>query len=106
MKFRALISPITLFSFLSCVCQVKTVSLSPVKHHNKIDEIENVGQIQALIKSIDKRYTNFKIIDPTASTDIDCKKYFDSLRVKTYTKADFDNNGYTDLLVIGQWSDP
>ncbi len=106
MKFRVLILLITMFSFFTCLSQAKTDILSPTKHHNKIDDIENAKQIQALLKSIDKRYSDFKVIDPSASTDKNCNFFFDSLKIKSYTKADFDNNGYTDILVIGQWSHP
>lgn len=95
-----------MLSFFTCFSQVKTDTLSPVKHRNKIDDLENAKQIQALLKSIDKHYSDFKIIDTSAYTDKVCKFFFDSLKIKTFTKADFDNNGYTDILVVGQWSDP
>lgn len=105
MKFRLLISLTIIFSFLTCFAQTKTDSLEPAKHHNKIDDIETVGQIQKLLKSIDKRYADFKV-DQTTSTDKNCKRVYDSLKVKPYTKADFDNNGYTDLIVVGKLNDP
>lgn len=106
MKFGATILLLTMLSFFTCFGQVKTDILSSAKHHNKIDDLENAKQIQALLKSIDKRYADFKVIDTTAYTDKVCKFFFDSLKIKTFTKADFDNNGYTDILVVGQWSDP
>jgi hypothetical protein len=106
MKFRATILIITIFSFSTCFSQVKSDSINSTKHHNKIDDLENPKEIQALLKSIDKRYSNFKIIDLSLSTDKICKFYYDSLKLKTFTKADFDNNGYTDILVIGEFNYP
>lgn len=106
MKIRLLILLTTIFSFLTCLAQTNTGRPGPTKHHNKIDDIKTVGQVQKLLKSIDKHYADFKVIDPTTSTDKNCKRVFDSLKIKPYTKADFDNNGYTDLIVVGQWSDP
>ena len=105
---RKKIFTIASVTLLLVACQTKTQkdSLKPIKHPNKIDKIETVNQIQRLLKSIDKRYADFKVIDPTKSTDKNCKRIFDSLNIAPFTKADFDNNGYTDLLVIGDWGDP
>ena len=90
------------------MCQGQTTlnSSKTIRHHNKIDEITNIKQIQSLIKSIDKEYSNFKIDDTLIYSDKDCKRLCDSLKIKTFTKADLDNNGYTDLIVIGEWNDP
>jgi hypothetical protein len=82
--------------------QAKTDTSVYVKYHDKIDDIQNVHQIELLLKSIDKDYSNFKITDLSASSDEDCKRIYDSLHIQQYSKSDFDKNGYTDLLVIGE----
>lgn len=102
MQIRVLFLIFTLFSFYSAFSQGKIDSLIPTKHHNKIDEIKSEKQIVPLLKSIDKRYTDFKIINPSQITKKDFRFLFDSLKVKPFTKADFDNNGSTDILVIGE----
>lgn len=76
---------------------------------NKIDSINTATQIKELILKIDKRYSDFKIRQSleyeSRFATINCKKISDSLQVKPWQKADFDNNGLTDILVIGTWSD-
>jgi hypothetical protein len=82
------------------------VSCNGLKHHNKLDDITNTKEIERLVSSINSNYSNFKINPQLKFTDKDCQKLYDSLKLEPFTKADFDNNGYTDLLVIGHWSNP
>ena len=58
-------------------------------------------QLKKLLQSIDKRYSYFQIDDTLQYQDKYIQRIIDSLQIKPLTKADFDNNGYTDLLVIG-----
>lgn len=86
--------------FLSCKSQIidnnKTV----------IDSIENENQIDELILSIGE-FKNFKIINISDfrnkdSNETPCRIIGDSLKIeKSFYKADFDLNGFTDILVSG-----
>ena len=76
---------------------------------SKVDSLITSLQVEDYIHSIDTNYKHFKLqaIDQLKSSFPDnedsisrelAKKYKID---KTFYKADFDNNGYTDLLVIG-----
>ncbi len=71
-------------------------------NHNRIDKIDSIDQIYQLINSVDNNFSHFKINETLKFNDINCQKLSDSLKLKPYFKADFDNNGFTDLLVIGK----
>ncbi|PKB15264.1 hypothetical protein CLU82_0328 [Flavobacterium sp. 5] len=72
---------------------------------NYIDSIQNTKQITDLISKIDNRYKEFKPNDSLEFADKKCQNLSDSLKVQPWTKTDFDNNGLTDILVIGNWND-
>ncbi|MDI1255441.1 MAG: DUF6438 domain-containing protein [Flavobacterium sp.] len=96
-----------LFSLLSCKGQNK-------KHvivKTKIDSLESNVEVEKFITSIDTSIKNFKIQkitdfkDRFSKSDF-CKSKADSLNIdKSFYKADFDNNGYNDLLVIIDYYD-
>lgn len=72
---------------------------------NYIDSIQNAKQITDLLLTIDSSYKEFKLKDKLQFRDKKCQKLSDSLKVLPWTKADFDNNGLTDILVVGKWYD-
>lgn len=72
---------------------------------NYIDSIQNVKQITDLILRVNDGYKEFKINDKLQFSGKKCQNLRDSLKVQPWTKADFDNNGLTDILVIGNWND-
>lgn len=78
----------------------------PIKRTNIIDSIRTAQQIEKLILRIDKRFGDFKVNNKLTFSKKECQHLSDSLKVKPWTKADFDGNGLTDLLVVGSWSDP
>ncbi|RYZ27969.1 MAG: hypothetical protein EOO10_11065 [Chitinophagaceae bacterium] len=71
-----------------------------------IDSIQTAQQIQKLILRADKRFDGFKVNATLKFSEKECQNLSDSLKIKPWTKADFDCNGLTDLLVVGSWSDP
>ena len=73
---------------------------------NYIDSIQNAKQITDLLLTIDSSYKEFKLKEKLRFSDKKCQKVSDSLNVKSWTKADFDNNGLTDILVVGKWYIP
>ena len=87
-------------------CNAQTSIRQNIKE-NYIDSITSAKQIESLITKINKRYSDFKVnetlIYPGDYSNIDCKKISDSLNVKPWQKGDFDNNGLTDILIIGNW---
>lgn len=113
---------ITILSFANCKGQttdstalvgVETENYG-AKHHNKLDDINSAKEIKTILTSISKDYSTFKINSSLIFhdryrgwSDKECQYFSDSLKIKPWTKCDFDGNGYTDLLVVGNWySDP
>ena len=100
---------------LSCKGQPGNSAISEsrsniVKHHNKLDDINSAAEIEAILAAICKSCTNFKVNSTLTfkegfgtRPDKTGQHIADSLQVKAWTKMDFDGNGYTDLLVIGNW---
>ena len=100
-KLRFLFLVAALLFFFRTNAQNITDLAPTVTHSNKIDKITSAKEIEHLLKSIDRRFTGFKV-NTLKWNDKDYQKLCDSLQVKPFEKADFDNNGYTDLLVIGE----
>ncbi len=71
---------------------------------NYIDSIQTSQQIEELITKLDNRYKKFKVNNELKFHDERCQNYADSLQIKPWSIADFDNNGLNDLLVIGTYS--
>ncbi|HYG14283.1 MAG TPA: DUF6438 domain-containing protein [Bacteroidia bacterium] len=67
---------------------------------NKIKFIETSEQVLELLKSIDSnKFRNYSIEDTLKYRDKLSKRIYDSLGLKLWYKADFDGNGYLDLLI-------
>jgi hypothetical protein len=101
-KVRFLFLLAALLYFLKTDAQNLANTPPTVKHANKIDKITSAKEIEHLLKSIDKDYARFKV-NALKWNDKSYQKLCDSLNVQSFTKADFDNNGYTDMLVIGEY---
>ncbi len=82
-------------------CRVQ-VSPSQVKKYNFIDSIQTAQQIEELIKKIDVRYKYFDVNIDLKFPSERCQKLSDSLKIEPWSIVDFDNNGLSDLLVVGQ----
>ena len=76
---------------------------STKKNHNKIDEITSSKEIEDLLKYLNPAFSTFHVNDSLKFLNVDCKRLSDSLHCAPWFKADLDNNGYTDLVVIGGW---
>ena len=81
------------------------------KFLSRIDSLNSKEDVETLIHSFDKDYQKFKL-KPISEFESDdntkgfCKKIADSLYIKkSFYRADFDNNGFTDLLTIGDYYD-
>jgi Domain of unknown function (DUF6438) len=99
-----------LIIFLTLFQSCKGQSDNAVLHKpNLIDSIKTANQLSNLISKIDYRYKDFKINEDlkfeNRYSGKNYKKIADSLKVQPWTKADFDNNGLTDILIIGTWTD-
>lgn len=70
---------------------------------NYIDSIQETKQITDLISNIDDYYQKLKIGESVTFNEKKCQQISDSLKVQSFTKVDFDQNGLTDLLVVGAW---
>jgi hypothetical protein len=88
-----------------CVCAQLTLGQKGV---SKIDRVHSAADVETIIHALDKRYEKFTC-KPIAACKRnfgdrdDYKKIADSLGItQPFYKADFDQNGYTDLLAIGE----
>ncbi len=78
---------------------------------SKIDSFNNEKDVENLIHKLDEDYKEFKIkkirdFREEHGENKFCKQIADSLKIdNSFYMADFDNNGYTDLLVIGDYYD-
>ena len=74
---------------------------SGAKKPGKLDSISQPEQVEALVRSIEKRFASFRVNTALTFEEKNCFNLAYPSKVKPITKADFDKNGYTDLLVIG-----
>ena len=103
MKILFCISTIFFAPLIFCNAQIPTKSnSSSSKFHNKIDDIKTVYDIDRLLDSINKKQFEVFIVKETlAIKDKECREFAEKVEAKSWTKADFDNNGYTDILITG-----
>lgn len=93
---------------LICVCLLMTdFALSQegaktnAKGFSKLDSVSTAEEVEAVIGAIDKRYAQFRVLTALNFEEDYCKSLGDITHFKAVSKADFDKNGYTDLLVVG-----
>lgn len=93
---------------LICMCLYTSFSSfgqegisSGMAKHGKIDSVSQPEEVEALVHSIDKRYNSFRFNRILTFEDDNCFRLADLSKVKPIEKADFDKNGYTDMLVLG-----
>lgn len=96
-----------LFTILFTTCQV----VFGQKFLSKIDSLNSDADVEKLIHSFNETYRAFKLKPVSGfnfrfSSNGPCKEVADFLGItKSFYKADFDNNGYSDLLAIGDYYD-
>jgi hypothetical protein len=93
------------FTQQTCFAQINNY-IKTKKHLNYIDSIQNEKQIEDLLIKIDSNYRKFKVNSKLKFSDKICQKISDSLKIKPWTKSDFDNNGLTDILIVGEYYNP
>lgn len=106
MKYLLLL--ITLTLLISCKKEVPQFKRAP-HIASKVDELKNAHDVEWYIYERDTNYNSFQLQtlfeykdDNKFKQDSLVKLYAAKFNVdKSYYKEDFDNNGYTDLLVIG-----
>jgi len=88
-------------------CKNKTEYIKSKTVLSEIDNLKSKSEIENFIQKSDTNYRKFELknlqeFSRSNSNDSINKILANKLNVKTnFTKTDFDNNGYTDLLVIG-----
>src|SRR4051794_39219191 len=97
---RAFIFFMTLLFYALANAQVDTTIK---KAHNKIDELTTSTQIEGFLQSLNSEFYTFHVNDSLKFSDTNCKRLSDSLHCTAWFKADFDNNGNNDLVVVGGW---
>lgn len=93
------ISVVLLLELFCLVAQSQSTHLTKV--HNRIDSIHSAAEIKDLLVQIDSFDYRDIVISSYAKFRPLAQHLVDSLYIPLWGKADFDNNGYTDLLVIG-----
>src|SRR5690606_38777646 len=90
------------FSF----CKGQT-NIDASRQNNYIDSIQNAKEIESLIVKINPRFKEFEVNESMTFDDRYSGENYhqiaDSLNIQPWTKADFDHNGLTDILVIGKF---
>ena len=89
------------------------VSTAQTETKSEIDNLKTENEVENFIKSFEKkRYDNFSISsiqgikNRYGEKNNFCEEIADSLNItKSFYKADFDKNGLTDILVIGNYYD-
>lgn len=72
--------------------------------HNQIDDVKTAEDVNKIVyKTIGN--VGYDVIEKITFEDKTCQRIADSLKIKSWVKKDFDNNGYTDLLAITSNSD-
>lgn len=105
------------FLILVMTCAVIQTSAShsnkkQITKPNYIDSIQTADQIEQLIFNINSKYKGvygrpgFKVNTTMKFSNESCQQLSDSLQTIPWAKADFDNNGRTDILVAGNWYEP
>lgn len=101
--------------FASCKKETELTQISVIKTpyaktpiiQSEVDKLKTKSEIEIFIQKSDTNYKKYELknlqdFNRSTSNDSANKVLANKLNVKTnYTKADFDNNGYTDLLAIG-----
>lgn len=101
--------------FASCKKETESVQTPVIKPpfvktpiiQSEIDRLKTKSEIENFIRKSDTNYKKYELknlqdFNRNTSNDSTNKILANKLNVKTnYTKTDFDNNGYTDLLAIG-----
>ena len=91
-----------LFVFFS-ISKAQKEQTKESKFNNKIDDVKTVDDIDKLLDYIDKkRFETYIIKENLEFETVACGDLAKEIQAKSWTKADFDNNGYTDILIIGE----
>jgi len=95
---------ITTVIFVSLfICKAQTTKTIKDSFRNKIDDVKTDVDIDKLLDSISKKqFEVFIVREKLEVKDKECRKFSEKIQAKSWTKADFDNNGYTDLLINGE----
>lgn len=82
---------------------------SNIAFANKIDSLASTQEVVDFLKTVnedfaDNQYQEFKIL-PTAqiAAELDCDGIFKQWDIKNWEKADLNNDGLTDLLILPHW---
>ena len=70
------------------------------KKHNRIDDLLSANDVRNFLHGLERPFLKLDLLDTLPYYHKFYQKVFDSLHVKFWDKADFDNNGYTDLVAI------
>lgn len=102
-----IVTIIIFFAFIFSCSEKKQSLLKPIKF-TKIDSLSGLNEIRGFIKEADSSLINFLCIapnkyNPEYYSKSNWKNKLDSIFSQfSFPKGDFDNNGYTDLIITGE----
>lgn len=76
---------------------------STKKVSSRIDALSNSKEIEDFLRSLNPGFSTFHVNDSLSFLHRQCKLASDSLHCLPWFKADLDDNGYNDLVVVGGW---
>ncbi|GGB84808.1 hypothetical protein GCM10007424_26070 [Flavobacterium suaedae] len=104
---KSFLLSILLFLLLSCNQQTKAQTEKAIIKSSEINSLKNEQEVEHFIRKSDSLYRKFTLKKVQDLTCIGCDSSLVSLANRlnvdyTYIKADFDNNGYMDILATGE----
>lgn len=101
-----------LLILLCLSCQKNKNSFITAKHiASKIDSLNTAADVEEFLQKVDSNFKYFKVV-PVLESGTHISRGLDSINHsfaknlkidQSFYKTDFDNNGYTDLLITGGW---
>lgn len=99
----------TVFSVLLLLCCGGRFTALAQGHHqsNLLDSLKTPTEIESFLCAQNPQFKTFKVGLDTSfyytADSFKCRRFIDSVGVKSIVKVDFDANGLTDILLIGKF---
>jgi hypothetical protein len=95
---KTYVTILCIFCWLFTTCGYK-------KYPNEIDQLSTPKEIETFVHQLKPNYKQFKVNHALKFAHINCSQLANALKIKPWIRADFDKNGYSDLLVHSQWGE-
>lgn len=75
------------------------------KYPNEIDQLSTPKAIETFVHQLNPTHKQFKVNHALQFAHINCSQLANALKIKPWIRADFDKNGYSDLLIHSKWGE-